>query len=238
MIETMKNSVIKVSHLTKHYPNHPIALDDISFELAAGEFVFLTGHSGAGKSTLLKILSLLELPSSGQIQVFGEDLTQIKTKQIPIFRRQLGIVHQDHRLLFDRDVFSNVALPLEIAGYDHLEIRRRVRAALEKIGLWGKESFNPMTLSGGEQQRVGIARAVVNKPRFLIADEPTGNLDPALSSEIMALFKQFSRTGVTVLIATHEIELVRTYGQRVLELRQGQLARDQKLSSDAQSPEA
>lgn len=185
--------------------------------------VFLTGHSGAGKSTMLKLISLLDTPSSGQVLVGGQDLAQIKRRRIPYYRRQIGFIFQNHRLLYDRTVAENVALPMVISGLPQREINRRVSAALEKVGLLNKETMNPMALSGGEQQRVGIARAVVNRPPILMADEPTGNLDPALSAEIMKLFGMFNQIGVTVLIATHDLALVKRSRKRVLTLDSGKL---------------
>ena len=187
---------------------------------------FLTGHSGAGKSTLLKIISLIERPSRGQALVDNINLSAIRRGKIPYVRRRVGVIFQDHRLLHDRTVFDNVALPLVIAGYRHQEIGRRVRAALDKVNLLGKERQYPVTLSGGEQQRVGIARAVVNKPPLVLADEPTGNLDPDLSREIMELFGQFNQVGVTVLIASHDLDLISRMNHRILTLKQGRLAAD------------
>jgi len=184
---------------------------------------FLTGHSGAGKSTLLKLIALIERPSNGQVVLGGHNLGKVSRRKVPYVRRKVGIIFQDHRLLFDRTVFDNVALPLVIAGYHHHEIGRRVRAALDKVGLLSREKAYPVTLSGGEQQRVGIARAVVNKPPLLLADEPTGNLDPALSREIMGLFADFNRVGVSVLIATHDLDLIRQMPHRVLQLDHGRL---------------
>ena len=185
--------------------------------------VFLTGHSGAGKSTLMKLIIMMERPSQGQVFVDGVNLNRLKNHHIPEIRRNVGVVFQNHQLLFDRNVFNNVALPLTIGGYKPREIGRRVRAALSKVGLADKEKQFPIALSGGEQQRVGIARAVVNKPAVLLADEPTGNLDPALSEEIMNLFGQFNQVGVTVMIATHDLGLVKQMSYRQLVLSQGRL---------------
>ena len=184
---------------------------------------FLTGHSGAGKSTLLKLIMLMERPTKGRIIVGGQNLERFPRRRIPYFRRHIGVVFQNHHLLFDRTVYDNVALPLEIAGVNPRDIGRRVRAALDKVGLLKKEKVKPVALSGGEQQRVGIARAVVNKPAVLLADEPTGNLDPDLSQDIMKLFRQFSQVGVTVLIASHNLALILPMKCRVLQLNQGQL---------------
>jgi cell division transport system ATP-binding protein len=192
----------------------------------AGEMAFLTGHSGAGKSTLLKMLMLMERPTSGNLLINGKNLNRLSNSQIPIYRRQVGVVFQNHQLLLDRTVFDNVALPLQVSGYPSSEIGRRVRAALDGVGLLEKEQQKPIALSGGEQQRVGIARAVVHKPRILLADEPTGNLDPELSSEIMALFRRFQNVGVTVLIATHDITLINRMQLRIMHLEEGELTDD------------
>lgn len=218
--------MIRLEKVCKRYDNGREALVNVSFELAPGEMTFLTGHSGAGKSTLLKLLMLQERPSSGQLWVCGQHLNAIPRSAIPYHRRQIGMVHQHHHLLFDRTVYDNVALPLLIAGFRPQDTGRRVRAALDKVGLLDKEQLNPIMLSGGEQQRVGIARAVVNKPQVLIADEPTGNLDPDLSTEIMDLFEQFSQVGTTVLIATHDVGLIQRYDHRLLTLHEGELVHD------------
>jgi len=183
----------------------------------------LTGHSGAGKSTLFKLIAVMERCNRGEIVFAGQNLNKVSSRQIPYVRRNMGLIFQDYKLLQDRTVFDNVALPLVIAGYGHGEISRRVRAALDKVGLLGKEKKYPLLLSGGEQQRVGIARAVVNKPSMILADEPTGNLDPELSKEIMHLFEQFQQVGVTVLIASHDISLIARMNYRVLKLDHGQL---------------
>ncbi|MDH5180147.1 MAG: cell division ATP-binding protein FtsE [Gammaproteobacteria bacterium] len=218
--------MIRFTQTSKRYEGGYDALSNISFHIEPGEMAFVTGHSGAGKSTLLKLIALLERPTRGQVLVNGQNLSRIKRRQIPYFRRNIGIIFQDHQLLFDRTVFDNVALPLIIAGYTRAEIGRRVRAALDKVGLLGKEKKYPITLSGGEQQRVGIARAVVHKPLLLLADEPTGNLDPDLSREIMHIFREFSQVGVTVLVASHDLELIREMQTRQIILHQGQLADD------------
>ena len=215
--------MIHFQQVLKRYPDGYEALHDVSFSLNRGEMAFLTGHSGAGKSTLLKLIMLMERASAGSIIVGSQDLTTLPRRQIPYFRRHIGVVFQNHRLLFDRSVFDNVALPLEISGMTQRDIGRRVRAALDKVGLLSKEKLSPIQLSGGEQQRVGIARAVVNKPPILLADEPTGNLDPALSSEIMKLFMQFNQVGVTVLIASHDLALIHPLQYRVIELYQGSI---------------
>ena len=215
--------MIDFSNVTKRYEETGDVLRNVSFELEKGEMAFLTGHSGAGKSTLLRLIAAMERCSRGQIIVDGEDLSLAKESQLPFIRRKMGFIYQDYKLLHDRTVFDNVALPLIIAGYGHQEVSRRVRASLEKVGLQGKEKKYPLALSGGEQQRVGIARAVVNKPPIIIADEPTGNLDPDLSAEIMNLFRQFQQVGVTILIATHDISLISQMNNRVLKLDHGQL---------------
>ena len=213
--------MIEFHEVTKRYPNGHEALRNINLRIEAGAMAFLTGHSGAGKSTLLRLTTLLERCTRGQIVVGGHNLDRLSGRRIPYFRRNIGFVFQDHRLLKDRTVFDNVALPLVIAGHSHAEIGRRVRAALDKVGLLGHERALPITLSGGEQQRVGIARAVAHRPRILLADEPTGNLDPELSREIMGLFESFNQVGVTVLIATHDLSLVRNLGYDILALKDG-----------------
>lgn len=224
--------MIEFNSVSKRYPNGYEALTRVSLRVNEGEMVFLTGHSGAGKSTLMKLIMLIERPSQGQVLIGGRNLSRLRSSQIPFHRRQVGVVFQNHQLLFDRSVFDNVALPLQIAGVHPRDIGRRVRAALDKVGLLERERVNPITLSGGEQQRVGIARAVVNKPPVLLADEPTGNLDPNLSSDIMQLFREFNQVGVTVLIANHDWSLIRSMGARVLTLEQGQLTHDGVLAQD------
>jgi cell division transport system ATP-binding protein len=200
--------VITFDNVGKRYPNGREALAGATFRVERGEMVFLTGRSGAGKSTILKLIALLERPTRGTVVVAGRNTNTIKPGKIPAFRRGIGFVFQDHRLLADRPVFDNVALPLVVADTPFREIDRRVRAALDQVGLRGRERALPIELSVGEQQRVGIARAVVSKPPILIADEPTGNLDPDLSLEIMRLFVRFNEIGTTVLIATHDLELI------------------------------
>ncbi len=217
--------MIRFENVTKRYDEGHDALLGVNFELESGEMAFLTGHSGAGKSTLLKLIMLIERPTRGQVLIGGKNLARISRSQIPYLRRQIGVVFQNHQLLFDRTVFDNVALPLQISGMPIKDQGKRVRAALDKVGLLHKEKENPMALSGGEQQRVGIARAVVNKPAILLADEPTGNLDPQLSSEIMQLFQDFNSVGVTVLIATHDINLIESMRLPVMELSAGRLVR-------------
>lgn len=215
--------MIQFDQVCKRYEGGHEALKNLSFQIDRGEMVFLTGHSGAGKSTLLKLMMLMERPTSGQVVVDGKNLINYPSRKIPALRRDIGVVFQNHQLLFDRSVFDNVALPLIISGYQHRDIGRRVRAALDKVGLLHKEKQMPITLSGGEQQRVGIARAVVNKPTILLADEPTGNLDPELSREIMQLFEQFNQVGVTSLIASHDLSLIARLPHRMMTLRQGEL---------------
>lgn len=216
--------MIRFHGVAKRYPGGNDALRGISFEVTQGEMVFVTGPSGAGKSTLLRLIPLLERPTRGSIIVNDVNLATLTRRRIPYLRRSIGMIFQDHRLLPDRSVFDNVALPLVIAGFEHKEAQRRVRAALDKVGLLDRERSDPATLSGGEQQRVGIARAVVSRPPILIADEPTGNLDPALSEEIMRLFEQFNRIGVTLMIASHDHALVERLGHRRLHLADGALA--------------
>lgn len=218
--------MIRFINASKRYSSGFDALQNVSFHMVPGEMAFLTGHSGAGKSSLLKLVALLERSSRGQVIVNNQNLSKVPRRRIPYFRRNIGIIFQDHQLLFDRTVYDNVALPLIIAGFSHREIGKRVRAALDKVGLLGKEKKYPITLSGGEQQRVGIARAVVNKPPLILADEPTGNLDPELSAEIMSLFQDFSHVGVTVLVATHDIALISRLPHRLLTLKDGKLIND------------
>jgi len=218
--------VIRFEHVTKSYPESGNAINDLSFELKAGEMAFLTGHSGAGKSTLLRLIGLLERPTRGQIMVNGRNLGSLPRRKIPQHRREVGMIFQDHRLLADRTVFDNVALPMVVAGLGHKEIGRRVRAALDQVGLLRREKAYPVALSGGEQQRVGIARAVVARPPLLLADEPTGNLDPELSREIMGLFERFHQVGVTLLIASHDLALIASLPYRTFTLSAGRLAAD------------
>ena len=218
--------MIQFSQVFKRYPSGYDALKNVSFTLERGEMALVTGHSGAGKSTLLKLIALIERPSRGQAVVNRKNLTRLGRRQVPFFRRSLGIVFQDYKLLHDRTVFDNVGLPLVVAGVEHREIRRRVHAALDKVSLLDKQGAYPITLSGGEQQRVSIARAVVGKPPLLLADEPTGNLDAVLSEEIFDLFLDFHHHGVTVLIATHDAQLIARARKRVLHLDHGELVRD------------
>ena len=218
--------MIAFERVHKRYPNGREALADVSFGLAGGEMAFLTGHSGAGKSTILRLVALIDRPTRGQVVVNRRHTAAVSRRGIPAFRRAVGVVFQDHKLLHDRPVMDNVALPLVIAGMTRREIEKRVRAALDQVGLLGKEKLLPLELSTGEQQRVGIARAVVSKPPVLIADEPTGNLDPDLAREIMRLFRRFNEVGVTVLIATHDFHLVEEFGARRMVLENGRLASD------------
>ncbi len=218
--------MIQFTHVFKRYPGGFDALRNVNLQIQAGEMVFITGHSGAGKSTLLKLITAIERPTRGDAVVNGKNLLRLPRRRIPYFRREIGVVFQDHKLLFDRTVFDNVALPLIVTGADPHDIPRRVRAALEMVGLLSKEKMYPITLSGGEQQRVGIARAVVNKPPLLLADEPTGNIDSKLSDEILDLFLDFHHHGVTVLIATHDGHLINRARQRVIELKQAELVSD------------
>lgn len=210
--------------VTKRYPGGGEALRGVSFHIERGEMVFLTGHSGAGKSTLMRLVAVMERPSRGTIRLDGQMLTQAKNREIPYIRRKLGLIFQDYRLLQDRTVSENVALPMMIAGFSPDIIERRVRASLDKVGLLGKERRMPAGLSGGEQQRVGIARAIAHNPLVILADEPTGNLDPVLAGEIMDLFAEFNQAGTTVLIATHDPYLVSRHPARQLVLNKGQMS--------------
>ncbi len=215
--------MIEFHNVTKRYEGGYEALTNVSLQLADGEMAFITGHSGAGKSTLLKIIALIEKPTRGQALLNRINLNTVSRHRIPYIRRNIGVIFQDHQLLFDRPVFDNVALPLQIQGYRPQEVAKRTRAALDKVGLLHKEKSMPITLSGGEQQRVGIARAVVHKPMLLLADEPTGNLDPVLSREIMQIFVEFNQVGVTVLVASHDLGLIDELDKPRLTLNRGQL---------------
>ncbi|MFY8298411.1 cell division ATP-binding protein FtsE [Pseudoalteromonas sp. SS15] len=218
--------MIRFENVSKTYPGGHRALEKVSFELADGELAFLTGHSGAGKSTLLKLISVMERPSAGHVYINGVNLNVVKNRQIPYVRRDIGIIFQNHRLLDRYNVFDNVALPLVIEGMHHKNITKRVHAALDKVGLLNKVKCQPSTLSGGEQQRVGIARAIINSPPLLLADEPTGNLDPELSMEILKLFEDFNRHGTAVLIATHDLGLIARMKYKSLTLDHGRLITD------------
>ena len=224
--------MIHLENVTKRFPGGQEALSGLDLTVDKGEMVFVTGHSGAGKSTLLRLIALIERPSSGQVIVDGQNLRGVRRRKIPMYRRQIGMVFQDHKLLYDRSVADNVALPLIIAGASPREAARRVRASLEQVGLLHKEKRNPETLSAGEQQRVGIARAIASRPKLLIADEPTGNLDPDLSLEVMRVFRRFNEFGVTVLIASHDIALIDRLGCRRIELENGRL---KQLEDDDES---
>ena len=218
--------MIRFEQVSKTYRGGHQALSHVDFHVKPGEMAFLTGHSGAGKSTLLKLISLMERPTAGRVLINGHDLRNIKPSQVPYVRRDIGMIFQDHRLLMDKTVFDNVALPLIIEGYSVQEARKRVQAALNKVGLGDKVKHYPQMLSGGEQQRVGIARAIVTKPRLLLADEPTGNLDPKLSMEIIRLFEEFNKVGVAVLIATHDLGLIARLRYRTLTLKDGRMIND------------
>jgi cell division transport system ATP-binding protein len=209
--------------VSKRYPNGREALSNVTFNIHTGEMVFLTGRSGAGKSTVLKLIALLERPTRGTVLVNGKNTSTLRSRHIPAFRRGIGFVFQDHKLLAEKRVYDNVALPLVVAAAGLKEIDKRVRAALDQVGLLGKEWMLPYELSVGEQQRVGIARAVVSKPPLLIADEPTGNLDPDLALEVMRLFRRFQDVGVTVVVATHDLHIVREFGQREIVLENGRV---------------
>ena len=215
--------MISFNQVSKRYPGGYAALKNISFDIAAGEMVFLTGHSGAGKSTLLKLIAAIERPNGGTVLVNDQNIGKIKSGAVPYLRRNIGLIFQDHKLLFDRNLFDNVLLPLQIAGFDHHESAKRVRAALDKVGLLKREKAIPISLSGGEQQRLCIARAIVNRPSILLADEPTGNLDAESANAIMDIFKSFHQVGATLLISTHDANLLRNYTGRSLSLKQGEL---------------
>ncbi len=219
--------MILFDQVSKRYTGGNEALSRVNFHLHPGEMAFLTGHSGAGKSTVLKLIALIERATTGNVIVGGKNLNKVSKHTLPYLRRNMGIIFQDYQLLYDRTVFDNVALPLIISGFSSREVKKRVHAALDKVGLLRFEKKYPITLSGGEQQRVSIARAVVNKPALLLADEPTGNLDPDLSHEIMDLFMAFNQVGVTVLIATHDIPLINQLNKRIIQLSHGQLSHGQ-----------
>lgn len=218
--------MIRFANVSKTYSGGQVALQRVNFELKAGEMAFLTGHSGAGKSTILKLISLMERPSVGEVFINGHALNQLRRKDIPYVRRDIGMIFQSHQLLMDRTIFDNVALPLVIEGYTRKQIVRRVSAALELVGLRNKQELSPKTLSGGEQQRVGIARAIVNNPPLLLADEPTGNLDPKLSLEIFHLFEELNNRGMSIFIATHDLGLIARLKHRTLTLDKGRMIED------------
>ena len=216
--------MITVTHLSKRYQGGFQALQDVNLRIEAGEMVFVTGHSGAGKSTLFKLIAAIERPTAGSVLINNQNVSAMKAAAIPFLRRNFGLIFQDHKLLFDRNVFENVAQPLTVCGYRRREIGRRVRAALDKVGLLGREKARPITLSGGEQQRLCIARAIVNRPAILMADEPTGNLDAAYADEIIGMFQAFNQVGVTVLIATHDLSMIERLGARRVHLDHGKIA--------------
>ena len=226
--------MIKFQDVSKAYPGGRQALRKVNFHLEQGEMAFLTGHSGAGKSTLLKLISIMERPTVGNVLINGYDLSNITRNQIAYIRRDIGMIFQNHHLLMTKTVFDNVALPLIIEGHSRKSISSRVMAALDMVGLKNKADNLPITLAGGEQQRVGIARAVVNRPPILLADEPTGNLDPKLSLEIIRLFENFNQAGVSVLIATHDLGLIARMRYRTLTLKEGQMITDGLVSEDVE----
>jgi len=215
--------MIVASNLTKRYPGGYEAVKDVSFEITAGQMVFITGHSGAGKSTLVKLIASIERPTAGSLVVNGQNLSALRRSAIPYLRRHFGLVFQDQKLLFDRSVLDNVLLPLQIVGLPRREAIRRAQAALDKVGLLSREKAMPIALSGGEQQRLAIARAVVNRPTVLLADEPTGNLDTESATEILELFVAFHQVGVTVVVATHDQNWIDRYHPNVLRLDHGRL---------------
>lgn len=216
--------MIRFDQVSKRYPGGYEALKNVSFDIAEGEMVFVTGHSGAGKSTLLKLIAAIERPNSGSVLVNNQNVSALKEAALPYLRRKLGIVFQDHKLLFDRSVFDNVLLPLQICGFELRESSKRVRAALDKVGLLTREKLNPIALSGGEQQRLCIARAIVNRPSILLADEPTGNLDADYSREILEILRSFHRVGATLVISTHDQSVLQEEGVRRITLKSGELA--------------
>lgn len=215
--------MIRFNQVTKRYENGHEALNSVNFHLAKGEMAFLTGHSGAGKSTLLKLIMMIEKATHGQIMIDGKNLSRLPRRQVPYLRRSIGMIFQNPHLLPERTLFENVSLPLVITDCSPIELQKRARAALDKVGLLHKEKYFPLELSAGEQQRVGIARAIVNKPAVLLADEPTGNLDHELAMDIFRLFEEFNRIGVTVLIATHDLSLIAPLHYRMLVLKDSRL---------------
>jgi cell division transport system ATP-binding protein len=218
--------MIQFSQVVKRYPGGHTALENISLGIEKGELVFLTGHSGAGKSTLLKLIAAIERPTSGAVTVSGQNVGRLSRQAVPFLRRNIGLIFQDHKLLFDRNVIENTLLPLSISGFDRREALKRARAALDKVGLLAREKSMPVALSGGEQQRLCIARAVVSRPALVLADEPTGNLDTGYAIEIMNMFRDFHRVGTTLLISTHDERAIQALGGRIVHLDHGRLAGD------------
>lgn len=215
--------MITFNQVTKRYPGGLQALTEVSLEIAQNELVFLTGHSGAGKSTLLKLIAAIERPTSGMVSVNGQNVGRLSRRAVPYLRRNIGLVFQDHKLLFDRNVIENVVLPLDIAGVDRREALKRARAAIDKVGLLSREKSQPIRLSGGEQQRLCIARALVGRPALLLADEPTGNLDAGYAADIMAMFHDFHRVGTTLVISTHDERAISAMGGRIIPLDHGRI---------------
>jgi cell division transport system ATP-binding protein len=223
--------MIQLDKVTKRYPGSNEVLKNVSLRIQAGQLVYVTGHSGAGKSTLLKLIAAIEQPTSGTVLIANQNISKLKSAALPILRRRFGLVFQDHKLLYDRNCFENVILPLQINGIFGLEAAKRVRAALDKVGLLHKEKVMPITLSGGEQQRLAIARAVVSRPSILIADEPTGNLDANYASDILSIFQAFNQVGVTVIVATHDARGMNAGQNQILHLHQGELKHGFKIEN-------
>ncbi len=216
--------MISFSQVTKRYPGGHEALSTVNLTIEQGELVFLIGHSGAGKSTLLKLIAAIERPTSGMVSVNGQNISRLSHGAVPYLRRNIGLVFQDHKLLFDRNVIENVVLPLDIAGFDRREAFKRARAVIDKVGLLNREKANPISLSGGEQQRLCIARALVARPALLLADEPTGNLDAGYAADIMSMFRDFHQVGTTLVIATHDERAIAALGGRILHFDHGRVA--------------